>query len=101
MKETKMCNIATVNWLMKAVGANLPIKKLIKFRPNDMLCCTDELANEFQRKYDIHSDSFTKKVSVDQLKSILHAVDEKVNEQSFAYENVFNFVIVSTFIKGS
>lgn len=88
MKETKMCNIATVNWLMKAVGANLPLKKLIKFRPNDMLCCTDELANEFQRKYDIFSDSFTKKVSVDQLKSILNAVDEKVNEHCthYAYE---------------
>lgn len=73
-----MFNVATVNWLIKAIGANLPLKKLIKFHPSDMLCCTDKTADEFRRKYDIYGDSFTKKVSVDQLKSILYAMDEKV-----------------------
>lgn len=82
MKETKMCNVATVNWLIRAVGANLPLKKLIKFHPNDMLCCTDETADEFRRKFDIYMDSFTKKVSVGQLKSILDSMDDKVCDKT-------------------
>ncbi|KAG4073170.1 hypothetical protein HA402_002559 [Bradysia odoriphaga] len=77
LKEAKMCNIATVNWLMKAVGANVPLKKLIRFHPSDMLSCTNETAEEFRRKYDKYSDSFTKKVSVGQLKSVLDSMDEK------------------------
>lgn len=78
LKETKMCNIATVNWLMKALGANLPLKKLMKFHPGDMISYTDETASEFHRKYDIYSDSYTKNVSSDQLKSILNAMNVQV-----------------------
>lgn len=78
LKEAKMCDVATVSWLMKAVGANVPLKKLIKFHPSDMLCYTDETADEFRRKYDKYSDSFTKKVSVGHLKSILDSMDETV-----------------------
>lgn len=78
LKETKMCNIATVNWLVKAVGANVALSKLLEFHPSDMLSFTDETANEFRRKYDQYSDSFTKQVSVGQLKSILDSMDDKV-----------------------
>lgn len=78
LKEAKICDVATVAWLMKAVGANVPLKKLINFHPSDMLCYTDKTADEFRRKYDKYSDSFTKKVSVGQLKSILDSIDVKV-----------------------
>lgn len=95
-----MYNIASVDWLVRAVGANLALKKLKKFQPRDMLSYTDETANVFQRKYDIYSDSFTKKVSPDQLKSIFNAMDVKVQQQkilkpaSHRYENVINFLLV-------
>ncbi|KAJ6639658.1 DNA ligase 4 [Pseudolycoriella hygida] len=75
LKEIQMCNIATVNWLVRAVGANVPLKKLISFHPNEMIFCTEETGIEFQRKYDIFSDSFTKKVSTDELKSIFKTMD--------------------------
>ncbi len=97
LKEAKMCNIASVDWLVRAVGANLPLSKLIKFHPSDMLCCSDRTANEFRRKYDLFSDSFTKKVSADQLKSILNSMDEKVRERTFFF--VYNSIVIS-FIKG-
>lgn len=77
-----MCNIATVSWLMKALGANLPLKKLKTFHPSDMISFTEETASEFHRKYDIYSDSYRKNVSTEQLKSILNAMDEKVGTKT-------------------
>lgn len=86
-----MYNVATVNWLMKATGANIPMKKLLPFHPSDMLCYTEETANRFHRKYDCYSDSYTKPVTPDELKSILNAMHEKVNQIHLERDN-FIFV---------
>lgn len=94
-----MYNIATVNWLIGAVGANVPMKKFSTFQPNDMLCYTDEIAYEFRRKYDKYSDSFTKNVSTDQLRAILNAMDEKVLYNPTCFELLKKSLL--DFIKGT
>lgn len=100
LKETGSYNIATVNWLIKAVGANVKMKKLIKFQPNDLLCYTIDVANEFERKFDKYSDSYTKKVSTDQLKALIDAMDEKVIKQtSKQYLEMLNLLLY--FIEGT
>lgn len=61
-----------------------------------MIFCTEELANEFKRKFDQYSDSYTKKVTTDHLKSILYSMDEKVSKwQSNLTKNILKLQFVS------
>lgn len=77
LMETKSYNIATVDWLVRALGGGT-VKDKLKLQPQDMICCTDELKAGFEKRYDIYGDSFTKRTTVDDLKVLLNKIKLKV-----------------------
>lgn len=84
-----LCNIATVDWLCRALGGNNERKKLLSFNPNDMICCKDELLQEFNVKYDEFGDSYTEKTTVDELRSLITKVP--LPERKLSRNELYDF----------
>lgn len=76
--ETKSYNIATVDWLVRALGGDAVKKKLLKFQPQDMICCTEAMNDAFSKRFDAYGDSFTKPITVGDMKVLLDRIQLKV-----------------------
>lgn len=47
-KRNYNVNIATTDWLRRALGSDQPLTELIKFTPNDIIHATEELKAQFE-----------------------------------------------------
>lgn len=54
--KKKECNIATPQWLVRALGSEQPLSELIKFQASDMVFATDTLQAQFNAESDIADD---------------------------------------------
>lgn len=78
LMKTKSYNIATVDWLVRALGGETVKEKLLKFQPQDMICCTAEMEDAFTKRFDVYGDSFIKPTTIDNLKLLLKKIEFKV-----------------------
>lgn len=76
--ETKSYNIATVDWLVRALGGETAKEKLLNFQPQDMICCTEAMEIAFTKRFDVYGDSFSKRTTIDNLKVLLAKIEFKV-----------------------
>ncbi|XP_065089614.1 DNA ligase 4-like [Ochlerotatus camptorhynchus] len=61
--ESRKQNVATVEWLLRALGGSEKKDKLLDFKPNDMLATTALLREEMADRFDRFGDSLTMKIS--------------------------------------
>lgn len=81
--ETKSYNIATVDWLVRALGGGTVKDELLQFHPQDLIFCTEALEASFF-EFDAYGDSFTKQITIDNLKILLDKIElKKVILRSF------------------
>lgn len=62
-------NIATVDWLRNSFGGNGVLQSLPKFQPLEMMFATDALQVQFNDQFDIYGDSYSDKITKDDLKA--------------------------------
>lgn len=55
----KVHNIATPQWLVRALGSDKPLNQLIKFTPNDMVYATAALQEQFAAELDAGDETDT------------------------------------------
>ncbi|XP_062537233.1 DNA ligase 4 [Armigeres subalbatus] len=61
--ESQVYNIATVDWLLRALGGSEKKEKLLVLKPNDMLATTAAFREEMADSFDRFGDSLTVKIS--------------------------------------
>lgn len=71
-------NIASVEWLIGALGGDTVRSQLNDFQPSDMICCTPELERKFQTRFDVYGDSYTEQLDEGGLRRILDKMDIEV-----------------------
>ncbi|XP_055635949.1 DNA ligase 4 [Toxorhynchites rutilus septentrionalis] len=65
-------NVATVDWLLRALGGSESRGSLAEFKPNDMLAMTASLREQMVDQFDRFGDSYTVKISgVDDMRALL------------------------------
>lgn len=70
--DNQVYNVATVDWLMRALGGSEKKEKLLALKPNDMLATTATLREELSDNFDRYGDSLTIKISsVDEMRALL------------------------------
>lgn len=75
---TKKYNIASVDWLIRALQSDTKLDRLLPFHPSDMLYATDELEKQFDHDFDQYGDSYTEPVNEEELIRLLENIDSKV-----------------------
>lgn len=65
--DKKQYNIATIQWLVRALGSDKPLKSLIKFTPNDMVFATPALEEQFATGLDADDETDTEPMNYDNL----------------------------------
>lgn len=56
--KKKEYNIATPQWLVRALGSESPLTELIKFTPSDMIFATEKLQQHFNDELDMAEDVY-------------------------------------------
>lgn len=55
--NAKIYNVAKPQWLVRALGSDEPLTKLIQFKPDDMFFATETLKAQFAEEVDEYDDS--------------------------------------------
>lgn len=84
-------NIASVEWLLGALGGDAVRTRLSDFQPSDMICCTPELERKFQQRFDAYGDSYVERLDEDNLRRIIDQMDVEVSVYTLGiYKNPVN-----------
>lgn len=93
--DTRAYNVASIEWLTKALGGTSVRSKLLDLGPKDMLATTPQFEQEFQKKFDKFGDSYTNAISEKDLKNILSKMDVKVSTRKCTFLNLSSFHLTS------
>lgn len=106
--ETQIYNVATVDWLIRALSGEEPKDQLLDFHPLDMIASNENLKRDFLQKYDEFGDSYTKQITEDELSNILDEIDANslpnlirrelydIELEILGHKNIFNFFRLMT-----
>ncbi|XP_062701194.1 DNA ligase 4-like [Aedes albopictus] len=73
--DSQVYNVATVDWLQRALGGSEKKDQLLPLRPNDMLAATESLREEMSDHFDRFGDSLTAKISnAEEMRALLKQV---------------------------
>lgn len=72
-------NIASVDWLIGALGGDAVRLRLNDFQPSDMICCTPELERKFQQRFDVYGDSYVVQLDEGNLRRIIDQMNIDVS----------------------
>lgn len=85
--STGKYNFAHVNWLLKALQSDVPQEELLPFNPNDMLYATNEMKEDFRKRFDQFGDSYTTPVDKAGLLSLLENISLEVSLGNYHFSN--------------
>lgn len=71
-------NIATVEWLVGALGGGVALNRMPDLQPGDMICYTAEMEREFAQRFDAYGDSYVGELTAVDLARILDQMDVEV-----------------------
>lgn len=71
-------NIASVEWLIAALGGDSVRSRLNDFQPSDMICCTAEQERKFAQRFDAFGDAYAGLLEADGLRKIIDQMDVEV-----------------------
>lgn len=72
--EKEQYNIATVEWLVRSFGIEIPLEKPPKLHPLEMVYATSDLRQRFSEEFDRFGDSYTELMSRSNLVAFLDRI---------------------------